>query len=299
MKILITGIDGFAGEELTKRIFQKFPSWQIFGIEKNPKINGKKAGIIFYACDITEAKRVNEVIADVRPNYLFHLAGFASASGKDKKIMEKVNVTGTKNILEALKRNKINSRVLLVSSSYVYGNTQKSVKETDRLKPSGIYATSKVKMEKMARNYYKNIDIIVVRPTNHIGLKQRTGFVVPDFVKQIKKIKNNHEIFVGNLSARRDFLDVRDVMDAYLILIRKGKPGQAYNVSTGQVITIGKLLDKIIKISGKKIKIVVDKNKFKPIDIIVNQINPAKLNKLGWSPKIKIDTALKEIYKSI
>lgn len=299
MKVLITGISGFVGEYLTKILKEHNNNVQIFGLERNtipfklfPELN-KSIQVI--NCDITDRERIDEIIAKIQPDQVYHLAGFASAAGKDQGLIYDVNVQGSINVLNALKKLNKKPRILLASTAYIYGNTLQPAKEDDKIHPQGPYARSKAEMEKQALRNNDSLEIIISRTVNHSGPGQKLGFVVPDFVSQIAKVHNNEKILVGNLEAQRDFLDVKDVVEAYLILMKKGISGQIYNVSSGKTISIQKLLEKIIEISGKKVKIKIDPTRVRPIDIKINCLDYCKIKKLGWQPKVNFDQTLKNV----
>jgi len=298
MNILITGISGFVGEYLAEFISRNNPKAKIFGLERNirtfslfPRLNQK---VKIFSCDITDYNSVFSAISKIKPDEIYHLAGFVSASGKDKSLINKINVAGTINILSSASKVNNQARILLVSSSYVYSNIAKPARETDKLDPHSFYAKSKLEMEKKALKMFKNLKITIVRPVNHSGPGQRLGFVVPDFASQIVQNKNK-EILVGNLEAERELLDVQDVVSAYYIVMQKGKSGEIYNISREKTLSMRKLLEKIIKLSKRKITIVSDKDKIKPVDIKINSLNSAKIRKLGWKPKIKLDDTLKRV----
>jgi len=299
MNILITGISGFVGEYMAKLIANKNPNSKIFGIERNvrrfsifPELN-KKVKII--ECDITNYESVYNAIKKIKSDQIYHLAGFASAGGQNKDLIYKINVDGTRNLLKSIQIVNNKAKIVLVSTSYVYGNTNKPVLESARVNPNGAYAESKLKMEHMARKEFKNMNIVIVRPVNHSGPGQKLGFVIPDFISQVVNIKSKI-INVGNLKAEREFLDVRDVVSAYYIVMAKGLSHEIYNISRGKTISIENLLKKIIKMSGKNLTIKMDIAKAKPIDIKSNSLNSKKIRCLGWKPKYSIDETLKNVF---
>lgn len=285
MKIIVTGADGFVGKYLVEQL-KKTKGNVVIGLDRNQ-------------ADITNFKSVKKFIVKHQPDQIYHLAGFASGAGKDKELIFKVNVDGTLNILKSLKDLKKPVKVLLASTAYVYGNTPKCANEKTEPSAMSLYDKSKLEMEKKSSKYgNKNIDIIITRASNHIGPYQKPGFVVPDFCLQIAKAKQNSIITVGNLDAQRDIFDVRDCVKAYELIMNKGKSGQIYNIGTGKTITIKEILNKIIKISKKKITFEYDPDKMRPSDISKNCVNNSKLMKLGWKPKISLDKSLKDTYMS-
>jgi len=295
MKIVVTGADGFVGKHLVN-LLKKDRSNRIFGLDR-------------LQVDITNFSQVKKYLAKIRPDQVYHLAGFASGAGKDKELIFKVNVEGTINILKVLKEVGKPVKILLASTAYVYGNTAKCATEKSETIPTlqsgprpkrrgSFYDKSKLAMEKETKKYLgKNIQIVISRATNHIGPGQKLGFVVPDFCSQIVKAKSGDRILVGNLSAKRGFFDVRDCVRAYQILMQKGKSGELYNIGTGKMTSIKRILEKLIKISGKNISYKIDPQKVRKSDILKNCVNPSKIKKLGWQPKISLEKSLKDAYQ--
>lgn len=284
MKILITGSDGFVGKHLIA-LLKKSKKDRIFGLDRAQ-------------ADITNYSQVKKYLTKIKPDQIYHLAGFASGTGKDKNLIFKVNVQGTINILKALKEQKRPVKVLLASTAYVYGNTSNCASENFKTDAKSFYDKSKLKMEKEARKYLgENIEIVISRATNHIGPGQKLGFVVPDFCSQIAKAKNGDTILVGNLSSKRDIFDVRDCVRAYKLLMTKGKSDEIYNVGPGMPVSIEKILKKLIKISGEKIYYRIDRKRMRPSDIAKNCINSSKIRKLGWKPKIPLEKSLKDAFQ--
>ena len=167
--------------------------------------------------------------------------------------------------------------------------------------PASPYAVSKVAQDFLGLQYFLSygLNIIRLRPFNHIGEAQRTGFVVPDFVKQIVEIEKSGkpgEIAVGNLEAIRDFTDVLDMVSAYELALIKGKAGEVYNVGSGKGIRISYLLDELVKMSKSKIKITVDKSRFRPGEPSQLICNPAKfMQATGWKPEIPLEKTLERV----
>ena len=285
MRIIVTGADGFVGKYLVD-LLKKDPSNDVIGLDRTQ-------------ADITDFNQVNEFIKKENPDQVYHLAGFASGAGKDEDLITKVNVEGTKNILEALKALNKPVRILLASTGYVYGNTTTCATEDSNIDAKSFYDRSKIQMEEMSKEYLSdNLQIVITRASNHTGPGQRPGFVVPDFCEQIAKGADNGEIAVGNLEAKRDLFDVRDCVKAYEIVMSKGTSGEVYNVGTGCAISIREVLDKIIQISGKKITTKDNPDKMRPSDIPQNCVDSLKVQALGWKPEIKLDRTLEETYKS-
>lgn len=293
MKIVVSGSDGFVGKHLVTEL-QKNKNNHIYPLDR------KQA-------DITKFSEVLKYLGKIKPDQVYHLAGFASGAGCDKDLIFKVNVNGTLNILKALKKTCLAGRrvgkpirILLASTAYVYGNTPKCVSENGKIDAKSFYDKSKIEMEKKARKYLSDdIEIVITRATNHTGPGQKQGFAVPDFCEQISKVNppagGGDEILVGNLDAKRDLFDVRDCVRAYKIVMEKGKSGEVYNIGPGNPVTIKEVLKKLIKISKKNIKYKHDPERMRPSDIVKNCVNSKKIQRLGWKPKYDLDKTLKDI----
>ena len=283
MKIIVTGSNGFVGKHLVS-LLKKDKRKRVFPLD-------------FAQADITKYSQVKKYLAKIKPDQLYHLAGFASGAGKDRELIIKVNVEGTLNTLKALKEIGKPVKVLLASTAYVYGKRRGCVTENGKIDAKSFYDESKIKMERESLKYLDdNIQIVITRATNHTGPGQKLGFVVPDFCEQIAMAKSGAEITVGNLEAKRDFFDVRDCVRAYKIIMQKGKAGEIYNIGTGRTISIKEVLEKLIKISGKKISYRIDPKRIRSSDIKKNCVGSSNLRKLGWEPKITPERTFKDTY---
>lgn len=284
MKILITGHDGFVGQYLVK-LLKRDSRNRVYGLDR------KQA-------DITNFSQVEKYLLKIKPDRVYHLAGFASGAGKDRDLIFRVNVQGTLNILKTIKDIGKPIKILLASTAYVYGNISKCANENSIIDAKSFYDQSKIKMEQEALKYISgNIEIVITRASNHTGPGQKPGFVVPDFCSQIAKSKTGEEILVGNLAAKRDFFDVRDCVRAYKLVMQDGKSGQIYNIGTGKTVSIKEILEKLIKISGKKLSYKIDPQRMRPSEIKKNCVNSTKIKKLGWQPKIGLEKTLKDTYR--
>lgn len=240
-KLLITGSSGFVGPYVAKE-FRK-SNYEIFYAEHSTKENKEN----HFLLDITDKSAVFDLIKKIKPDYIIHLAGFSSIfkSFTHPEECRKINVDGTRNILEALVKWAPQCRTLIVSSIHVYGNPQYSpVDENHPLNANSPYAESRIEQENLINKF--DLDILISRSTNHTGPGQKE-FVVGDFCKQVVDIERGIKepiIYVGNLSTEKDFLDVRDVVKAYKLIIEKGKTKECYNVGSGNNITIGEILKK-------------------------------------------------------
>lgn len=306
MKVLITGVNGFVGNSLAKYL-ELINGVTVWGTTRQAEVrhhylDHKR----IRSMDITVKNQVEAVLQEVKPDYIFHFAAQSSvaSSWENPQNTMLINVNGTLNLLESIRKFKINSRVLLVGSSEEYGSvdlTQQPINEFEVLQPSNPYAVSKTTQNMLAQLYYKsyNIETVMVRSFNQIGPGQESKFVVSHFAKCIAEIENNaNESFlkVGNLNAIRDFMDVRDAVSAYWLIMRKGKTGETYNVGSGKGYMIKEILEKLISYSKVDIKVIVDPERIRPIEVPVSICNNTKLRSgLHWEPIIDIDTSLREI----
>lgn len=304
MKVLITGITGFVGEYLTKYLLHKDSNIQIAGTVFDSADLNDTDRVKYYACDIQDKERVGAMISEYQPDQVYHLAAIASAADEDNTKIFDINVQGTLNLLEELEKSKKKVRIILASTGYAYGSTPNDslylFKETDKVNPMGPYAESKQEMEEKSKKYFnsKNLEIFITRAFNHTGPGQTTAFAVPSFCEQIAKIEKGvlkPTISVGNLEAVRDFADVRDVIKAYVGIMDNGQSGEIYNIASGKGYTIQEVLDKLLTLSDKNIKIEKDLNRMRKSDLVVSIGSYEKLNKLcGWQPEIEIDNTLKD-----
>jgi GDP-4-dehydro-6-deoxy-D-mannose reductase len=306
MKVLITGIAGFVGSHLADFLIQK--KHKIYGTclacEPLDNIVHIKKRINLSECDITDFKSLKKLINRIKPDRIYHLAGFSSVGESFTRPLDVVdiNVRSTLYMLDILRKIKKRIKLLVVSSSDVYGKVKTKdlpIKETHPLNPVSPYGASKACADLLAYQYHQSYGILVIRTRsfNHTGPRQRLGFVVPDFASQIAKIDQGISraiMKVGNLSAKRDISDVRDVVKAYYLLMEKGKPGEAYNVCSGKAYRIETLLSTLLRFSTKDIK-VSKKGKTRPAEIPVLLGDNAKIKKeLGWKPRISIHKTLKD-----
>ena len=214
-----------------------------------------------------------------------------------------INVKGTVNLLEALKNVEYKGRVLLIGSGEEYGVIKEEecpITEENLLRPGNIYAATKACQNLLGGIYARayGLDLMMVRAFNHVGPNQIPQFVVADFYSQvaaIEKGKQTPEIHFGNLSAKRDFTDVSAVVAAYAMIIEKGKTGETYNVGSGKAIAIDEILNRILSFTKEEIKVIIEKEKFRPVDVPIIEADITKLvTDTGWEQKIPLDRTLQE-----
>ncbi len=313
MKILITGAAGFVGGHLIEALKDNCKN-EISAFVLNEKeagrVNLPKENI--YQVDITNASKVKDTVKEVRPDMVFHLAAQSSVglSWKHPALTYSVNITGTVNILEALKEFSPNARILLVGSAEQYGSVaidEQPIKETQHLVGNNPYSVSKMAQEAAARLFLKdsNLQIIRVRAFNHIGAGQETKFVIPNWCSQAismeKDLKKDPCLFVGNINVKRDFTDVRDIVRAYILLAENGKSGEIYNVGSGISHSLEDVL-KLIKENSfrKDITWKVDESRLRPSDIEELCADVTKLKStVDWEPVYTLEQSVKWIMEEM
>lgn len=301
MKALIIGGGGFVGKYLASHLHNDC-KWDvsITKIEKE-KIDCEFADV--FNLDILDIDAVKAVIEKVMPDCIFHLAAQSSVylAWKNPSLTIDVNIKGAVNVLDAVRSfDGYKPRILLIGSGEEYGHIKESetpVCEENVLRPGNIYAVTKVAQNFIGKIYADayGMDIIMVRAFNHIGPEQAPNFVISDFCKQVAEIEKVGKgvIKVGNLTAMRDFTDVRDVVRAYSLLIQKGVGGELYNVGSGKAVSIDEILKLIIKISGADITVSVDESKLRPVDVKIIEADVSKLVlATGWKRNFELEETI-------
>ena len=303
IKALIIGGAGFVGDYLINHLVDDI-KWDISVTKMSMEtLNNDKAKI--YDLDILDKVQITEVLEKVRPDYIFHLAAQSSValSWKNPGLTIDVNIKGSVNVMDAIRVLDYKPRMLFIGSGEEYGHIkpeESPITEDNIVRPGNIYAATKVCQNMIGKIYSDayDMDIMMVRAFNHIGPNQAPMFVVADFCKQVVEIERGEKepiIYTGNLNAKRDFTDVRDVVRAYGLLIQKGKKGETYNIGSGNAIAIQEILDRILKLSKVEIRNEVDADKIRPVDVPIIEANIAKVNEsTGWMPMISLDTTLLE-----
>jgi len=310
MRILITGITGFAGSHLADFLLAERKDVDIYGMvrwrSKTENIEHIRDKIRLYECDIRDAYSVNKVIREVRPERIFHLAAqsFVPTSWRAPAETLTTNVIGELNIFEAVRQNGIDPLIHIAGSSEEYGLVKKDeipIKETNPLRPLSPYAVSKVGQDLLGYQYFKSygLKIIRTRGFNHTGPRRGEVFVCSDFAKQVARIEKGKQkpiIKVGNLKAKRDFTDVRDMVRAYWLVLEKGKIGEVYNICSNKAYSIKEVLDILLSLSKRRIKIEEDPQRMRPSDVPILLGDNTKFKKeTGWQPEISFEKSIKDL----
>lgn len=308
MKALITGIAGFVGPYLTDVLRQH--EIDVYGTylfpEELEQLDPFPDEVELFQCDLTDTGDVEKVFRNRTYDFIFHLAAQSSVylSFQKPRLTYEVNVVGTINLSEKIRQIGSIKKMIFTSSADVYGKIDASylpIRESAPLMALNPYAISKISAEMTCKFYVDayHIPIVITRAFNHTGPRQTPQFVISDFAKQIAEIeagKREPVLHVGNLDVKRDFLDVRDVVNAYYQLSQNSKPGEIYNVASGNTHLIREILGQLISFSTKKIEIEIDQAKFRPTELPVLMGDPTKLQDMtGWRPQLSLEQTLADV----
>ena len=308
-KVLITGATGFAGSHLL-RYLTALGGYELFGTYLTDNslnnVSDISQKINFEKLDLSLQDKIENLIFKIKPDHIFHLAALASSAKSFENPKETLvsNIETELNILEGVKKAGLyNTRILIVSSAEIYGrvnNSDNSLNEETPFNPTSSYAVSKIAQDYLGLQYFLTYSLktVRVRPFNHIGPGQGSGFVVADFAAKIAQIEKGEIepiLKVGNLETSRDFTDVRDMVRAYELLIKKGEPGEVYNIGSGVSYKISDILEKLVALSKVKIEVKVDKTLLRPVDNPKLICDYSKMGKItNWKPEIAIEKTLKD-----
>lgn len=301
--VLVTGASGFVGPWLLAALAAagEGPLVALGEAPSNPATN--LPAVDWRPGDLRDAAALDTLIKSVRPARVYHLAAQASvaASLEDPAGTFAVNATGTLLLLDALRRHAPDARVLLVSSAEVYGKQGGLLTEAAPLLPANPYAASKAAAEQVAQAFAASYGqrIVIARPFNHTGPGQSERFAPGAFARQIARIEVGLQpgtLRVGDLSPRRDFLDVRDVVQAYRALMEKGEPGRAYNVASGQAVPIQAILDGLLAHAKVGVDVTADPVLLRPAELPELAGDAAALRAAtGWAPALPLAATLGDL----
>lgn len=307
LKALITGISGFVGSHLAEYLME-VTGWEVAGTVFGPynNIADLCGRLELYPAELSRLDVMTFILEQAQPDIIFHLAAqpLVSTSRRDPWGTLETNIRMQLNVLEGVAQVKPDCRVLVVGSSEEYGLISPydlPIDEETPLRPLNAYALSKVTQDLMGLQYHltHKLHVVRVRPFNHIGPRQRMGFVAPDFASQIAAAELGLQpaiIEVGNLATRRDFSDVRDVVRAYVLLITEGEPGQVYNVGAGESHSVQELLDNLLSMSRISIEVRQDPSRMRPADVPEVVCDASRIQELtGWRPAIPFKRSLQDI----
>ncbi len=308
-RILITGMTGFAGSFLAEHLL-KIGENNIVGTylldESLRNIKAIQNKIETVQIDLTNEQAVSSLIARSKPEIIFHLAALPAVGGSFANPAGTIsnNVIVQVHLLEAVKNaNLLSTKILIISSSDVYGEVEEKdlpIDEETAFRPTNAYAVSKITQDYLGLQYFLSyaMRVVRVRPFNHIGPRQSTGFAIADWAKKIamiEKKKMEPVLIVGDLETKRDFTDVRDMVKAYTLALEKGVSGDVYNIGSGVSHRVGDVLNMLLKFAKIRIAVTSDPNLFRPQDFGERVCDNKKFVRLtGWKPTILLEKTLEE-----
>lgn len=307
-KALITGITGFAGSHLAELLLTE--GVEVHGVQrwrsKSDNIEHIKHKINFHEADLLDAHSLYTVIEKVRPNFIFHLAAqsYVQSSWASPANTLEVNITGSVNLFEAVRKSGINIPIQIACSSEEYGKVlpnELPIRENNPLRPLSPYAVSKLAMDYLGYQYFESYGMRIIRTRgfNHTGPRRGDVFAESTFAKQIAEIEKGSKepiVYVGNLNAVRDYTDVRDMVRAYYLSVVRCESGEVYNISCGKGWKMRDVLDLLLSFTKVKIKVVSDKIRMRPSDVEVLIGDASKFRKkTGWKPEIPFEKTMQDL----
>ena len=302
MRCLVTGAGGFIGSFLVEFLLQEKHEVTASDVARSALLDEVGAGFAFRAGNLLDRKDLDQLLDVARPEVVFHLAAqsYPNLSWEQPAQTFRVNVMGTVNLLEGIRARKLDAVVVVPCSSSEYGPSPDGspIAEDGAIVPSSPYAVSKLAQDHIGRLYHEFYGMRVVRcrPFYLIG-PRKTGDVSSDLARGIVAIERGRQkdLPVGNLDVVRDLLDVRDGVEAFWVLVQRGKPGDVYNVSSGRGHRLREVLSIYRSLAKVEVRERVDQGRMRPIDEMVKIGDAAKLRGLGWSPKRSIEQTLSDI----
>ncbi len=306
--ILITGAEGFVGAYLIRELLPLgVPVYGTYFIEESRHLNVLSEDR-WVSCDLNDREAVFSLIRDLRPAFVYHLAGisFVPAAESNRPRALATNVGGTLNLLEALAELGTSPHLILISSGEVYGKVPEEkgpLREDLPLQPANFYAATKAASEKIAWPFHERgeIALTIFRPFNHIGPGQSPTFVTSDFARQVARIalgQADSVVHVGDIDVYRDFTDVRDIVRGYRLGYEKFSPGGVFNLASGRVVAIREILETLIAFSGKDISVARDPERYRKAEVRKLRVDISRFQAAtGWAPRIPIARTLRDVYE--
>ena len=307
-RALITGITGFAGSHLAELLLKK--GMVVYGISrprsKTDNIDAIKNEIRLEDADILDSHSLHSIMVKIKPDYVFHLAAqsFVQSSWASPANTMEINIVGSVHLFEAVRRAEISPVIQIACSSEEYGlvyENEVPVKEENPLRPQSPYAVSKVAMDYLGYQYHQSYGMKIVRTRgfNHTGPRRGEVFVTSNFARQIAEIEKGKKkpvIEVGNLEAKRDWTDVRDIVRGYLLAVEKGESGEVYNICSGKAFRVGDMLNLLLGMSKIKVEVKQVAERMRPSDVPILIGDYSKFHqKTGWQPEIPFEKTMEDL----
>jgi len=307
-KALITGIAGFVGSHLAELLLNR--GFEVYGLcrprTKRDHIESIANKLHLEDADLLDTHSLYTTLSRIKPDYIFHLAAqsFVPTSWVSPSVTLEVNIVGSANLFEAVRQAGIDSVIQIACSSEEYGLVHENelpIKETNPLRPLSPYAVSKVAMDYLGYQYFQSYKVRIMRTRgfNHTGPRRGETFAESNFARQIALIEKGKQepvISVGNLEAKRDYTDVRDMVCAYLLSVEKCDPGDVYNIAVGRAIRIRDLLSLLLSFSKVKVTLKEDSSRMRPSDVpVLIGDNTKFVKKTGWKPEIPFEKTMEDL----
>lgn len=308
MRVLITGITGFVGSHLAEYVLGHHPGVEVFGTcrwrSRRENLRAVHHRLTLVECDLTDPVSVRSMLDEVRPDRIFHLAAqsFVPTSWHAPCDTLTTNIHSQLNLLEAIRGREV--RIQLAGSSEEYGLVRAEevpITEDQPLRPLSPYAVSKVAQDLMGYQYHRSYGLHVVRTRafNHTGPRRGHVFVESNFARQIAAIEAGRQppvVRVGNLEARRDYTDVRDVVRAYWLALERCEPGEVYNICRGDSWRISQVLDYLLSLSRVEVEVQVDPGRLRPSDVPILVGSAERFRRAtGWKPEIPLERTFRDL----
>ena len=310
MRALITGMTGFAGSHLAEYLLAEHPDVEVFGTHRwrsrMENVEHLRSKVKLLEADLRDYTSMHSALERSRPDVIFHLAAqsFVPSSWTAPNDTLTTNVSGQTNLFESVRALRLDPVIQIACSSEQYGLVlpgETPIKETNPLRPLSPYAVSKVAQDYLGYQYFQSYGLKVVRTRgfNHTGPRRGHPFVTSNFCSQVAAIELGLQepvIRVGNIDAIRDFTDVRDMVRAYWLAVTKAKPGEVYNIATGNGIVIREMLERLISLASVEVKIETDPERLRPsdVEILIGDASKFKAD-TGWEPRIPFDQTVADL----
>lgn len=307
-KALITGIAGFVGSHLAELLLKQ--GFEVYGLcrprSKTDNIDKIIGQLRLEDADLLDSHSLYTTVSRIKPDYIFHLAAqsFVPTSWVSPSVTLEINIIGSANLFEAVRQSGIDTVVQIACSSEEYGLVHPDeipIRETNPLRPQSPYAVSKVAMDYLGYQYSCSYGMRIIRTRgfNHTGPRRGETFATSNFAKQIAMIEKGLQdpvIKVGNLEASRDWTDVRDMVNAYLLAVEKCDSGEVYNICTGKTVVVQDMLDMLLSYSKVKVEVRPDPARMRPSDVpVLTGDNTKFVEKTGWQPVIPFEQTMKDL----
>ena len=308
MKALVTGVAGFAGGHLARHLLDR--GYTVAGIrqsgDRNRTEGSPQLDVEIREADVLDATSVAKIVSDFKPDAIFHLAAFSNpeSSWANARLALETNIIGSHNVLQAALETGTRPRVLLVGSVQQYGlvpEREQPIREDRSQRPLTPYGVSKSAQEVLGLRFFlaEELPVFLVRSFNHTGPGQESSYVCSSLARQVAEIEAGRReptMRVGNLSARRDFSDVRDIVRGYREILERGKPAAPYNICRGEALSIEEILEMLRELSKAKVTVEVDAARYHAGDAPLLLGDNTKLrSEVGWKPEIELKQTLADL----